>query len=304
MKTEKEIVEIPPLAPGEQSLLSMHSILNVLNVLRGELMMLGLAADDDPNLFWESLAACDRFRGELADPVAARAQLAAVTKLERQVMDTVYDEARCPQVFQRYNDLELARSNLRAVFHLLRVRAHELLARTELGGKWYRFSLQRLRRNLVEFFLAQQAVTRKGYRIVTDVGRQQPSDYCITLGIYSQNGMDVTMPPELEDVFRDLIANARKYSPPGSRILANLVEEPAHLRLEVDDLGRGIPPGEIEEVVHFGKRATNVDAVRTLGGGFGLTKAFYVTKQHGGRFWIASELGAGTTVRLRIPRPV
>jgi signal transduction histidine kinase len=40
-----------------------------------------------------------------------------------------------------------------------------------------------------------------------------------------------------------------------------------------------------------------------MGGGFGLTKAFFVTKQFGGRFWIASRLGYGTQVRLWIPRP-
>lgn len=40
-----------------------------------------------------------------------------------------------------------------------------------------------------------------------------------------------------------------------------------------------------------------------MGGGFGLTKAFLVTKQFGGRFWIRSEIGAGTRIRIEIPRP-
>ena len=35
----------------------------------------------------------------------------------------------------------------------------------------------------------------------------------------------------------------------------------------------------------------------------GLTKALFVTKQFGGRFWIKSEVGAGTRIRLVIPRP-
>ena len=38
-----------------------------------------------------------------------------------------------------------------------------------------------------------------------------------------------------------------------------------------------------------------------MGGGFGLTKAFLVTKQLGGRFWIASDVGVGTRIRIRVP---
>jgi signal transduction histidine kinase len=40
-----------------------------------------------------------------------------------------------------------------------------------------------------------------------------------------------------------------------------------------------------------------------MGGGFGLTKAFLVTKQFGGRMWIKSELGVGTRITLKLPRP-
>ena len=41
----------------------------------------------------------------------------------------------------------------------------------------------------------------------------------------------------------------------------------------------------------------------TMGGGFGLTKAYLVTRQFGGRMWIASRPGAGTRITLSIPRP-
>ena len=40
-----------------------------------------------------------------------------------------------------------------------------------------------------------------------------------------------------------------------------------------------------------------------MGGGFGLTKAFLVTQQFGGRMWIKSELGIGTRITLVLPRP-
>ena len=111
------------------------------------------------------------------------------------------------------------------------------------------------------------------------------------------------MPAVFQDVLRDLVANARKYTAPGGHITAALYEDPTLLRLVVEDTGRGIPANELATVVHFGRRASNVGDVRTLGGGFGLTKAFLATKQFGGRFWLASQVGTGTRIRINVPRP-
>jgi len=41
-----------------------------------------------------------------------------------------------------------------------------------------------------------------------------------------------------------------------------------------------------------------------MGGGFGLTKAFLVTKRLGGRMWIRSAVGAGTRITLKVPLPI
>ncbi|MBM3853807.1 MAG: ATP-binding protein [Verrucomicrobia bacterium] len=107
----------------------------------------------------------------------------------------------------------------------------------------------------------------------------------------------------LFNVMRDLVANARKYTPPGGHITLAAHESQQELRVLVEDTGRGIPADEITTVVQFGRRARNVGDVRTMGGGFGLTKAVFVTKQFGGRFWIASEVGAGTRIKISVPRP-
>jgi signal transduction histidine kinase len=111
------------------------------------------------------------------------------------------------------------------------------------------------------------------------------------------------MPPVFKDVMRDLVANARKYTTPGGHITFAVHESETELRFVVEDTGRGIPAAEIPTVVQFGRRASNVGDVRTMGGGFGLTKAVLVTKQFGGQFWIASEAGLGTRIRIVLPRP-
>ena len=63
----------------------------------------------------------------------------------------------------------------------------------------------------------------------------------------------------------------------------------------------------VERLVLFGKRAANVSHRVTRGGGFGLTKAYYITRRYHGRMWIDSETGKdgskGTRIEIRIPNP-
>ena len=73
----------------------------------------------------------------------------------------------------------------------------------------------------------------------------------------------------------------------------------------VEDSGVGIPEKELSQVVEFGHRARNILSRPTRGGGFGLTKAYYVTRKFGGRMWIESSTTTptGTRVEIRIPVP-
>jgi signal transduction histidine kinase len=113
------------------------------------------------------------------------------------------------------------------------------------------------------------------------------------------------MPTIFQDVLRDLLANARKYTKPGGRITAGLRQNSDLLRFLIIDNGIGIPPAEILNVVKFGYRASNVADRVTHGGGFGLTKAFYVTRKFGGQMWVdsAGVEGKSTRVEICIPLP-
>ena len=112
------------------------------------------------------------------------------------------------------------------------------------------------------------------------------------------------MPVIFQDVMRDLIANARKYTSPGGRIDAGLYNSGTELRFIVQDNGVGIPEAELERVTEFGVRRSNVLDRKTRGGGFGLTKAYYVARKFGGRMWIHSSTEAPTDTRLGIRLPV
>jgi signal transduction histidine kinase len=75
------------------------------------------------------------------------------------------------------------------------------------------------------------------------------------------------------------------------------------LRFIVEDNGMGIPKNEIDRIFDYGYRATNVRHLPTMGGGFGLTKALYITVQLNGDLWIESEEDAGTKITIEIPVP-
>lgn len=301
---EVEITEIPPLSPGEASLLDMHTLLNVLNVLYGELSLLGITLGNDPEFFRPALVLCDRFRADLGDPVASLRQAAGLARTVAAIQQVV--DAELDRHPARRDETEVSDSlaNLQSVFKVLGVRAREILARSRTPDDWISLPIEDLRIDFREVFAAIEKNSRGRYRIIYNLARQEPADYFINFDIESTTPSVVSMPLIFKDVMRDLMANARKYTPPGGTINAGLYETAEMLKFSVQDTGCGIPADELQTVVHYGKRGSNVGQVRTLGGGFGLTKAFLVTKQFHGRFWIRSEVGVGTRIRIEIPRPV
>jgi signal transduction histidine kinase len=301
---EVEITEIPALSPGESSLLDMHSLLNVLNVLYGELSLLGLTLGNDPELLRPALAICERFKADLGNPAASLRQAQAMPETVAAIQRVVAGELDRQPARKEEPEVRDSLANLLSVFKVLDVRSREILARNRVPGEWVDLPIEDLRTDFREVFAAIEKNSRSRYRIIYNLARQEPADYFINFDIESATPSVVTMPLIFKDVMRDLMANARKYTPPGGTINAGLYETTEMLKFSVQDTGRGIPADELQTVVHYGKRGSNVGQVRTLGGGFGLTKAFLVTKQFGGRFWIRSEVGVGTRIRIEIPRPV
>ncbi len=300
--TEVEIVDLPPLKPNEQSLLEMHSLLNIFNVLRGELSLIGLQIDGNDALLNRSLALCDQLVACLPDR-AASLVAAEETELHAKLVASEIESVLAGKPTARDNrEIIESLANLASVFSVLRVRASELLARARQPNRWVEYSVAMLQLDFQSVFAAIERNSRGRFRFTYNAAIQHPDDYYVDFKIESIAGDRIWMPAAFKDVMRDLAANARKYTAPGGHITLAAHESATELRFMVEDTGRGIPPDEITNVVQFGQRASNVGDVRTMGGGFGLTKAVFVTKQFGGRFWISSEVGAGTRIRIVLPR--
>ena len=110
-----------------------------------------------------------------------------------------------------------------------------------------------------------------------------------------------TVPAMLPDCVRDLVANARKYSKPGSNIVVDIRQQNRRLSITVQDEGRGISADEVPQVAQFGYRGRNVGSHETMVGGLGLSKAWLIAAGCGGQLWLNSTPDVGTTVGITIP---
>lgn len=101
----------------------------------------------------------------------------------------------------------------------------------------------------------------------------------------------------------NLVSNAVAHTPPGGSILMTAKSNLSHLDIEVSDTGIGIPSDALPKVFD---RFFRVDASRSQmfgGTGLGLAIVQSITLLHGGHVEIASKLGEGTCVTLRLPLP-
>lgn len=290
------------LSLEEQSLLDMHSVLNVCNVILFELLNLesALAADE---ALTEAQVRVSEVARSLSRPEAAFEAIERVDSFIAFLQESVERALNREPGRAAAESVVESRANLESIFDILRLRAKEIEARSADPDAWVRHDIGQLRNNFLNVFRAIERNSRGGYRIVYNLAQHEEGDYYVNLQISSSDGETVWMPAVFQDVMRDLIANARKYTDPGGRIEAALYGGGESLNFVVEDSGRGMPPEAIEELVEFGVRGENVGDRPTKGGGFGLTKAYYLTRRFAGRMWIASELNAGTRVEIRIPLP-
>lgn len=298
---EVEIKKDLKLSQKQACLLDMHSFLNIMNVLTGEITYMGNTSGKIERLM-PALKLCQVIASQLDE---RNATVENCRKLDDHEY-TIFSNLRA--VMQESSPgvrEELARSfdNIETIFSILKIRVREILARLESPDEWINHSIAALNMSFNNLFAAVEKNSRGRYRIVYNIAEQESRDYVVHFNIKGVDGDNILMPPVVQDVMRDLIANARKYTDPGGSIRAGLLDNGEQLRIIVEDTGRGIPEDQLESVVDFGVRATNTGDVASRGGGFGLTKAYVVARQFRGRMWIRSEVDKGTRVKVAIPRP-
>ena len=108
-------------------------------------------------------------------------------------------------------------------------------------------------------------------------------------------------PRRMEQVLRNLLGNAIKYSPAGGTITVRARGDKRQRLLQISDEGIGIPPGELENIFQRFYRVENEVSQKVGGVGLGLAVCRGIVQAHGGRIWAESELGQGSTFCLTWP---
>ncbi|MFD4836231.1 CHASE2 domain-containing protein [Achromobacter sp. NPDC058515] len=99
----------------------------------------------------------------------------------------------------------------------------------------------------------------------------------------------------------NLIDNAIKYSPAGTRIECGIDEEPGFWRVSIRDQGQGIAAGDLASLFEPFSRVGAETRGDVGGAGLGLAFVRTVAERHGGSVKVSSEPGVGSVFMLRLP---
>lgn len=105
----------------------------------------------------------------------------------------------------------------------------------------------------------------------------------------------------LRQVLNNLLSNAIKYAPEGGEIRVGGWREGEQVTVYVADQGIGIPQAEQGKLFQRFYRVDSSLRRSTQGAGLGLFLSRNIVEAHGGRMWLHSEPGKGTTVFFTLP---
>jgi signal transduction histidine kinase len=106
-------------------------------------------------------------------------------------------------------------------------------------------------------------------------------------------------PPKLERMVENLLVNASRHTPRGTRIWIKVLPQDGGALICVEDEGSGVP-AELREAVFepFRKGDPN-----TVGSGIGLSLVSRFAELLGGRAWVQDRPGGGASFRIFLPGP-
>jgi signal transduction histidine kinase len=135
--------------------------------------------------------------------------------------------------------------------------------------------------------------------------RERAARHGIRLGLEVAPEVGLVRADELriKQVIVNLLSNAVKFTPDGGRVEVRARTEGSEVLVTVADTGTGVAAADRERIFESfqqgGRRAST-----TEGTGLGLTLSKRIVELHGGRIWVESELGVGSTFGFAIPAGV
>jgi len=157
-------------------------------------------------------------------------------------------------------------------------------------------NLGNLTHQMVELW--QETATRKNIELTNDIIEED-------LYVYGDEAM-------LAAIIRNLIANALKFTQSGGWVRLSAwpgdssstgqgKEEGEFIEVCVKDMGIGISEENIAKLFRIDVQHTTPGTAKEKGAGLGLIMCKEMAEYHGGRIWVESKPGRGTTVKFTVP---
>jgi PAS domain S-box-containing protein len=253
-------------------------------------------------------------QGKLAGAIVINEDVTGLREIE---------EALRRAVRGRDEMLGVVSHDLRSPLQGIELAARLISARAEQEGgpEWLRSPLERIvrftrtMRKLIEDLLDIVSIEEGRLSIrhgqtappalvleVTDALQSHAEDKQIRLEALVEPGLPplVADHDRLHQVLTNLIGNALKFTPAGGRVSVRAIRQGDDVVFSVQDTGAGIPE---EQRPHIFDRFWQADSADRRGRGLGLGISKGIVQAHGGKLWVESTMGQGSTFSFAIPIP-
>ena len=140
---------------------------------------------------------------------------------------------------------------------------------------------------VTNLYMAKTAAKSKGINLDLDVNDEH-------LVFADQNIVTTVM--------RNLISNALKFTPSGGTITVLSHESGDFVEVEIRDTGVGISDKDKEKLFRIDVHHTKIGTNKEMGTGLGLILCKEFIEKSGGRIWVESRLGKGTSFKFTLPK--
>ena len=109
-------------------------------------------------------------------------------------------------------------------------------------------------------------------------------------------------PALIQQAIINLVDNALKYTPMGGEVSIILSEKEKLIEFEIKDSGIGVAPIDLPRLFDKFYRSNRRESYKHQGTGLGLAIVKSIVERHGGRVWVESRLGRGSSFFFEIPK--
>lgn len=127
-------------------------------------------------------------------------------------------------------------------------------------------------------------------------------DHTVTLDIQVPDSRIVADKLRVGQVIGNILDNAIRFSPQGRQVVVELQEQDNEYLVSITDQGIGVSPEYIDHIFERFYRVRNTASRQYSGIGLGLFVARAIVEAHGGRIWVSSNQGLGSTFSFTLPR--